>query len=94
VCGGGGYYFPSYYRYGGYYRGEAAVDAVLGCTAAVGMVGGAKRERAPHPSNSPALVALSEALPTRFLGDRAATSPQCGWVGTAIDLRVFVPVNT
>jgi hypothetical protein len=43
----------------------------LGCTAAVavGMVGGAKRERDTHPSNSPALgagEALSEALPPRF----------------------------
>jgi hypothetical protein len=44
--------------------GGSAVDAVLGCTAAVGMVGGAKRERDTHPSNSPALVALSET--TRF----------------------------
>jgi hypothetical protein len=63
VCGGG-YYGPSYYRYS-YYRGDSAagtVDAaVLGCTAAAGTVGGAKRERDTRPSNSPALGA-GEAL--------------------------------
>jgi hypothetical protein len=60
--------------------GSAAgtVDAaVLGCTAAAGTVGGAKRERDTHPSNSPALGAGEAcALPPRFLGDRVVT----GWL--------------
>ena len=37
--------------------GDSAVGALLGCTAAVGTVGGAKRERDTHPSNSPAPTA-------------------------------------
>jgi hypothetical protein len=34
----------------------------LGCTAAAGTVGGAKRQRDTHPSNSPALGAGEEAI--------------------------------
>jgi hypothetical protein len=74
--------------------GRSAVDAVLGCTAAVGMVGGAKRERDTHPSKLSGTCGIVGSTTNQITGDRAATSPQCGWVGTAIDLRVFVPVNT